>query len=309
MLSFNDITKAVKSSKKKVNINIDTIEAFEQKHTIPERVIRNVDLQSNNELQKNENVEIIEQQDKEQDNPIIEDRIIYKFNEIINLPSKIDTLLDLNNYYTYGVNKENSILYSLLYLLDKDFKLSDTQEQSRIIDGLINLLSENVEQYFKKNNYSIYGLKKLSLVEQFNKRVLSEDMVLYMSDYFKVNIILIDIENEVYVMKKKFVEDYNSIIIIKNRVTNNLVYLPLLHMFGELPDKELCKNIFSKYINKGYVDEELTELKHMRHYTVTDLQRLSKQFNLPLYNVIDEKNKKKTKQELYDQLKIIIHDK
>ena len=29
-------------------------------------------------------------------------------------------------------------------------------------------------------------------------------------------------------------------------------------------------------INKGYVDEEVTELKHMRHYTVTDLQRLSK---------------------------------
>ena len=43
----------------------------------------------------------------------------------------LDKFFDLNNYYTFGVVQDKSFIYSLLYVVDTNFKfLSDTDQAS-----------------------------------------------------------------------------------------------------------------------------------------------------------------------------------
>ena len=109
MVNFNNITQAVKDNNKKIKITIDVVEDFEQKYFIPKTnmsMISNKEIESLNNLEKGSKQ--IESKNKK-NNETKKELITYNKGEIINLPEKINKIIDLNNHYSFGINKSNSI--------------------------------------------------------------------------------------------------------------------------------------------------------------------------------------------------------
>lgn len=326
MTTFNDITQAVKGNNKKIQINIDVCEDFEQKCTIPKTRLEEVDesyiTNLNNKAKVNSEKEISKESIKKVTNS---DIIKYSMNEIINLPKKTESIIDLNNYYTYGVNKKNSLLYSLLITIDKKFKLSNEKEQDLLVSELINFLHENLSNFYKTNKYSKCGLKKIKMEQLLKQRLVDDTFILYLSDYLKINIVVIDIIKESYLMTKEFNNNLNTIILIRHREENNdVIYLPLLNIFGQLPNNDIYISITNTYIkeesniksiscdvddnesddNNSFCDDKLKTLASIKSYTLIELQELSKKHEIDIYTQGKTGKKRKTKGELYSALQV-----
>ena len=59
------------------------------------------------------------------------------------------------------MNHLNSILYSILFIIDKSFKLANENDKKALISQFINLLAANLDKSFKNLNYLNMELKKL----------------------------------------------------------------------------------------------------------------------------------------------------
>ena len=96
-VKLNEISRFINHNNSVIKYNINIVPEFEQNQTIPER-----------QCDPNMMEEVIVDDSKSN---------ILKYNEdeIIDLPAFIDDFFDLNEYYSYGVNKENTFIYSLLY--------------------------------------------------------------------------------------------------------------------------------------------------------------------------------------------------
>lgn len=333
MVNFNNITQAVKDNKKKIKITIDVNEDFEQKPFIP---ATNMSIVSDKEIEK---LNTIEKESKQKDNSNKKEinkpeLISYTEGEIINLPDKINKIIDLNNHYSFGINKVNSILYSILFIIDNKFKLSDDKEQGRLVEQLIDMLHENLAKFYKDNKYSKKGLKKVNMEKCLKERFVDECFFLYISDFLNINIIFIDIVDESYDLVKPFNDSLKNVVLIKHLFKDDTYYLPLLNIFGNLPKKETCESIFDNYHFKNkLIKEDIKEvkeqkeikenkestlseeyncnitnkLKSIKSYTLLEIQELSKHHKLELYTQNDSgKNKKKTKSQLYSELKSCI---
>ena len=240
--TISQVTKCVKRNKQNIKINLNSYEEFTQGYEfIVYREKKNVSDEiktiSSNILNDTSSV------------------INYNFNEIIDIPNKLDDIFDNqlgSNYYLFGVNKENSFLISLLYVFSKEFKMKPQDKQLIFSKELQELLVSEIPTYFKKYKYSSYGFKLSSIIENINSNNIDEGVLRYIYDYYKVNIVVLDYNNEKYLTGTDYNDNYNekNIIIIKNES----IYLPLVNMFGSMPSKLLYKCIINKLpINKEII--------------------------------------------------------
>ena len=101
MVNFNNITQAVKDNKKKIKITIDVNEDFEQKPFIPKTnmsIVSDKEIEKLNTIEKESKQKDISNNKKEKNKPEI---MLYSKGEIINLPDKINKIIDLNNHYSF----------------------------------------------------------------------------------------------------------------------------------------------------------------------------------------------------------------
>jgi len=304
-VTIGNITKRIKSNKQNIKVSLNVNSEFEQSDIIQKRVKQNLD-----KIEKQDNVEL-EQGD-----------IIYNENEVINIPKKLDNLFDnllCDNYYLYGISiSPNSFLQSLLYIILSDFKFKSQLEQSKFATQLSEKLVNDISDYFKTKKYSALNYKKIEMIENIENNVWTNAEIHYLSDYYNINLILLDYYKFTYYCGDNYNEANNNVIIIKY----NDIYLPFIHIFGENPSNLIYKCIINKLkinnlsivkpeilkkdslkaskelLTPASFEKKNTNLKALSSYKLTDLQELATQQNID----IKCGSKKKTKKQLYDEL-------
>ena len=304
-ISIGNITKRIKSNKQNIKINLDVNSDFEQNSVIKKRVKQNLDILKKDEINDDNKGDII-----------------YNDSEVINIPKKLDDLFDnllCDNYYLYGISINNvSFLNSLLYILLSDFKFKNSKDQQEFsIQLKINLLNE-LSTYFKNNKYSKLNYKKQSMEDNIENNLFENAELHYLSDYYSINLIVLDYYKFTYYTGVNYNEDNNNIIIVKY----NDIYLPMIHIFGESPSNLIYKciinklkinNLTQKSSEENLVEEDVSskdkdllvksnenlKLKALSSYKLIDLQDICKEKEISLLN---DNGKNKTKKQLYDSL-------
>jgi hypothetical protein len=228
-VSIGDITKRVKSNKQNIKINLNINPDFEQTNIIKKRIKQNLDK--------------LTKEDESVDNDVGD--IIYNENEVINIPKKLDNLFDnllYDNYYLYGISiSDYSFLNSLLYVLLSDFKFKNTNDQKQFSFQLKTNLLNELPDYFKKNKYGKMLFKKTEMEANIEKNLFEGSELHYLSDYYNINLVVLDYYKFTY-HAGNYNEDNKNIIIVKY----NDIYLPLIHIFGEYPGNLIYKCIINK---------------------------------------------------------------
>lgn len=314
-ITIGNITKKIKSNQQNVKINLVVNPEFEQTKVIRKRKKQNLD-----------KLKVEEKADTELGD------IIYRENEVINIPKKLDDLFDnllCDNYYLYGISiNSSSFLNCLLYILHKEFKFKEQKEQVKFSSQLKEDLVKELEQYFKNNKYSKLGFNKSSMTTNIENNNFENPELHYLSDYYNINVIVLDYYKFVYYRGDNYNSENKNVIIIKY----NDIYLPLIHIFGEHPDNLIYKCIVNKLkinnlkkekveanheskapvqvqaeakadnsscvIEKGQIK---LKLKSVSAYKLAELQKLAEENDIP--RVVD--GKKQTKQQIYNKLKEI----
>ena len=251
-ITIGNITKLVKSNKQNIKININVKSEFEQNNVIKKRTKQNIDVLKKDELVDNSKGDIM-----------------YNDSEVINIPKKLDDLFDnllCDNYYLYGISINNvSFLNSLLYILLSDFKFKNSKDQQQFSSHLkINLLKE-LPEYFKNNKYSKLKYKKQSIEDNIENNLFENAELHYLSDYYSINIILLDYYKFTYYTGSNYNEDSTNIIIVKY----NDIYLPMIHIFGESPSNLIYKCIINKL-----------KINNLTHKTITNVANVNNSTNV-----------------------------
>ena len=314
MITLNNVTKAVKSNNKKISLSLETDNLYEQSIRIP--IIERPEIEITETEAKKDDITNKEKETHKESNKQ-QKSIEYKYNELINLPDSCNEQIDLNIFYSYGVGDKNCIIESVLYIIDKNYKLLKDVDKINTISTLINLLKENLEKYYKENEYSKKGIKKIDLFNQLQNSKFNEQLLTYLSDYFNINIITIDVIRQTYKLKNNYDSKRKNVVLINYE---NL-HLPLVHIYGDFVSNDMINSIMNnfKLIDSKYFTESVSNnndikdttstiynsnnLKNIRNYSLKELQDLSTQYKLSLNITLDSgKTKKKTKLQLYNEL-------
>lgn len=322
-ITIGNVTKRIKSNKQNIKIKLNVNPEYEQNNIIKKRIKQNTDVLKKNDSHSDDNSK---------------GDIMYNDSEVINIPKKLDDLFDnllCDNYYLYGISINNvSFLNSLLYILLSEFKFKNSKDQQQFsIQLKINLLKE-LPTYFKNNKYSKLNYKKQGIEDNIENNLFENAELHYLSDYYSINIIVLDYYKFTYYTGGNYNEDNNNIIIVKY----NEIYIPMIHIFGEFPTNLIYKCIINKLkinnltsipndtiITEKSVSNDMVEdsnellnleeetssndsvvsnsqklkLKAFSAYKLSELQDLANKFNI---NIVNDSNKKKTKKQLYDEL-------
>lgn len=174
-------------------------------------------IQSNNNNTTTTNMNFIECGDKSQINDIISNR--YSLN---------------NNWYQLGTNKKDNVLKSLLYILDNNLVNDDDIILEKYIYHLRNKmgLELDTKKYFQIYEYKKQKYKKCDMKDVLlNYKKITNDVLHYFADYFKVNIIVINYKiNTNYRVINNFCKDRGNCFLIE---FENDLYQPILNKNGE----------------------------------------------------------------------------
>ena len=220
---------------------------------------------------------------------------------VSNLPKLINDLLESSDYYCLGVNKTNQFLESVLHVIDKNYKFLSTNDKSNKIQIIYDNLLENVENYYKKFNYKCKKINKQNLIDSIISRTYNSDLIRLILDYLECNCITLDINNMNYKILNNISEEHPMVLLI----FQNTSYLPILNLYAKLLDNNILDSIHKIFINKTEIELYNTHsgLDNIRSYLLNDLQKLANEKDIKLYYTdTNGKNKKKTKQQLYDDL-------
>lgn len=211
-ITLNEITKYIKFNNSALKFNLEENPSFLQDNTIPKRIINPEDpILDTGEKDGNENV------------------LRYKKDEIINLPSFLDKFIDLNNYYTFGVNSDHSFIHSLFYSYNTNFKfLSEEDKETLITEFKLKCLEKITSE---KNKH------KSKITKAFNEsRYNCEELIGYLVTYIQSNILMIDLNEKTHKLGAKFNYDFTTIIILKSGDT----YFPLSSIDGSELSNPSC---------------------------------------------------------------------
>ena len=233
--SISQVTKCVKKNMHNVQINLNTLSEFEQSIKFKvHRESKQVDIETSLSSKS-----------------INEDKstLIYKINEVINIPKKLneyfDNILD-TKYYLFGVPKTDSFFYSILYVILKDFKLKDSKIRNDYVSNIKVELEKQLPSYFRQKKLSRYGYKQHKISQNISDpSVVTEGLICFMAEYFNINLVVIDYENERYWMGKEYNDSLNEKNVIL--IYTNGIYLPIIHIYGDLPDNFIFKCVVNRF--------------------------------------------------------------
>jgi len=233
--TISQVTKCVKKNMHNVQINLNTLPEFEQStNFVVFRDHKSIDIEtsiSSKSINEDKNT------------------LLYKENEVIDIPKKLNESFDNDLdtcYYIFGVPQVDSFFYSLLFIISKEFKLKDKGVRDNYIINLKENLTKQVPALFRTNKYAKYAYKCNAILENIETTdTISEGLMCAVSDYFNINLIVLNYDTDKYWLGK----EYNSTIDEKNVVLiySNGTYLPLIHIYGEMPSNFIYKCIVNRF--------------------------------------------------------------
>lgn len=252
--------------------------------------------------------------------------IIFSDGEIINIPHILEPIFqDLNkeDYYLYGIKNNESFYNSLVLLIQKDYIIKTKSEKSGCITSFRRELELKLEINFSNFDYKELKLNKGDLITLLNiGKEINSSIKLVACDFIKENLCVININNKSYEYFESFdlLEDKKDFLII---IQINDYYIPVMntnghHKFNEnmlnFINQNFEKNITSniKRIKKVVNNDESNEgpaslnLKSITAYKLKQLQDLATSNNINIKKFDkNNKEKNKTKTELYNELKVL----
>tara|TARA_A100001015_G_scaffold311693_1_gene415420 strand:+ start:182 stop:949 length:768 start_codon:yes stop_codon:yes gene_type:complete len=180
--------------------------------------------------------------------------------------------IENNNYVDY-------LLYSILYCIDPNINFLN-----------VNIFLKEFKQYilYSISNFEFDDKNKV-LKNLQNDDNINHLSLVALSNYLNINIYIIR-KNNLYKIVSN--NKYKNIILIKNNKKYYSVYNHIEKTFFN--DISEIENIFSKYTNYDF-----DYLKSISYYKVDELRNIGKLFDI---NIMNEKGKKKTKQDLYIEI-------
>lgn len=193
---------------------------------------------------------------------------------IVNQKTK---LLDLELYYIYGLKNPDSFYKSILLLTNPNFIIKNRNDKKNYVNTFKKELALQFDHYYKKNNYKSLRIVKSNLTQNLldTDNYFNYDILVYLADYCKINITIIDVINNKYDYIDYLIdEDKDSnndnndnnenVIIIKYA---NDTFLPILNSSGiHKFSKEFNKIIFNNFelinhnkFNRRQISEQSTE--------------------------------------------------
>ena len=274
-ITLNDITKNIKFNKNltfpKINSN-----GFQQRFEIPENLQTITDVEQ----------PLVQEETKSS---------LFKFisNEILEMPEYFSDFLNLNDYYIYGCN---TLLETLIYLIDSDYKLENSSEKKKKLEEFyLDILDKlNIIFHKHKSFYSENKIKRThseTIIKQLysnkNEQEMSDKEIVcfILCNIYEVNINIIDIDKKLYT---KVTNNYDKNIVLINYETK---ILPLNQIYGKNLNTEEIDNMLSHFKQK-------ISLKKITNYSLIELQELAKTHKIDLMN----DSKKKTKLQIYNDL-------
>jgi hypothetical protein len=276
-LNLNEITKCIKFKKHEEYPIINNINRFTQSYSIPENISVN---KVNNKPQNIQQKQLIE----------------FISNEILEIPKYFSEFINLNEYYIYGCD---TILESLIYILNTDYKLENSSNKKKKLEEFyISVLEKFNFIFFKyKDFYNKHKIKR-SEAEKIIKEIflnknnleLNKALVFcyIICNIYEYNIIIIDVDKKMY---KKIYNNYEKNIILIEAANK---YLPLIQIYNKILNNSDIDNILGGF-------NEKIDLKKISNYSLNELQEFAEKNNI---SILDN-NKKKTKKQLYDDLTLL----
>lgn len=185
-------------------------------------------------LKKEELFDKIEEEEKFEASKLNKKQRLLSFNKET-LDSIFCDYLEKDKFYRQGMiksitnpkNKNISLISSLLFCLYKDFELDPVKK----ISGFIRKFISDSPKKFIDNNYSKLGWVKKEFLEDIRKTNITKMYMRYLSDYFKINLFLVDLELDTlyYIGEKNLIPYKINIFIIKleDQTTGDVNYEPI----------------------------------------------------------------------------------
>lgn len=112
-----------------------------------------------------------------------------------NIKHIFGTFLNNINKISYDKN-DNSLIRSIIFSISEDFRSYNTNQQSSYYSILKNKLMDDLDHLYKILNYKSINIKKCELVKYIRDDIFNKVSLKYISDYFNINIFIIDGENQ-----------------------------------------------------------------------------------------------------------------
>ena len=219
--------------------------------------------------------------------------------------------------------EEDTFVFSILFLLSDLYKFLDAKERHLYRRQLYEKL---VTDYDTKNLYKEFNYQK----KRLNRGGMKANFISYsrlelmgqtlFMDYFKLNIFVYDASQKTIC---PYLQYYDNDIDNKNKNKNycGIVLDYTKHTFSPMgfinensqktTHQMIPNNIIKNMIESGHIDMTIQnpflnqKLKSLSAYKLPQLQELAKGFSIELTKIINGKDKRKTKKDLFEELQAI----
>ena len=224
-----------------------------------------------------------------------------------NLKSIFDD--DFKNYYLYGNRNEHSFFLSIIFLTQNNFIIKNDKEKNSNMVSFKRELNLQIDNLYKNNNYKNLNFNKKDLTcnIQNSKTVIDYSICILCSDFLNKNICIIDLEKNTYNYIKTFDNSEKDFVLIIKEKNN---YHPIMninnnHILDNTIFEKITTHFVKQEIEERYLErkENIIKLKAISNYKLSELQKLCEDNNINIKKSVNGKEKNKTKQELYNELK------
>jgi len=240
-------------------------------------------------------------------------KINYCFNSDNNFKSQDDSIKNLDFNTVNISNREFNLVNNLecldcfsecvMTLLSDIFLVLNKKEKELYLKTLKLKMGVELDEknYHNKFNYHKKRIKKSKLTSQLmNNLLLDLNGQKYLMDYFNINVLIYFKEHDEFKPYLQFDKNRKSVLLIHL----DKKYCPL-HCFNNYFEQNNLKKIINGKFGKIY-NPFGKKLKGIGSYKLFDLQKMAKSSNIDIMKVVNGKDKKRTKKELYDDLSLII---
>lgn len=147
--------------------------------------------------------------------------------QILELPNKLSKCLpNFNNLCLYGVSRIDSFITSIVLITNKEFMFYSTKQKDDTIKDKKMEYALNFRNYFRDYKYQIFKDKRLELEDQLiNNTEINDVTRWFISNYYNVNIVILNLKDETYTLTSVWNSDYPIAIMINE----DDIYIPLLN--------------------------------------------------------------------------------
>ncbi len=216
-ININQITKYIKFNKSAIKFNVNEREEFVQPFMIPQRT-------------EDPNAALLDTGGSKMGTS--KNIIRYAEGEIVELPVSLDKFLDLNCFFTFGVDSSNTFIFSILYANDPGFRLLSGSD----IHGFLTDFKMNVLDAVSTTKEKV--VSKTKVLKDINSDTYNtKEVLLFLSQFLSKNILVLDLNENKITNHREFNHDIPSIVIIYS----GKHYFPIANLMGEDIENNSCQ--------------------------------------------------------------------